>query len=214
MNWLFWKNDRHNELIDEIKRLAEQIAQVKDEVGEIGEGTAMSLQQLEELGGQLTKLTRVQYKSGQEIHANLEQLREGLAQAQQWQAEYGVKAEEVNILTQEKKYLLDILLRQLDEMDAVSAGLKDGDNAEWRLLLDQWRQRMITALADMGIYELDIIGKSFDPQVAEGVGLVPRRPDNGGSVPYEVAEIVRRGFTDREGRLLRKAQVITYQEVQ
>jgi len=31
-------------------------------------------------------------------------------------------------------------------------------------------------------------------------------------LPYEVAEVVKRGFIDNDGRLLRKAQVITYEE--
>jgi len=33
-------------------------------------------------------------------------------------------------------------------------------------------------------------------------------------IPYEVASVVKRGFIDRDGVLLRKAQVITYKEDQ
>ncbi|WP_171904677.1 hypothetical protein [Sporolituus thermophilus] len=31
-------------------------------------------------------------------------------------------------------------------------------------------------------------------------------------MPYEVAEVVKRGFLDSAGRVVRKAEVITYQE--
>ena len=50
-------------------------------------------------------------------------------------------------------------------------------------------------------------------QVAEGVGVIPREPGTDAVVPYEVAEVVKRGFVNSEGQVLRKAEVITYREV-
>jgi len=150
----------------------------------------------------LAKLTRLQYKSGQETQVKLEQLNQGLANVQQWQTEYDAKRE----------YLLDILLCQLDEIDRAGAGLDDRENNPWQPLLQQWSQRMIAAVAELSLYEIDILGKTFEPQVAECVGAVIRVQETDTPVSYEVAEVVRRGFVNSEGRLLRKAQVITYEE--
>lgn len=135
---------------------------------------------------------------------------QALAEVRQWQAEYRVKSEELNSLHGQREHLLNMLLCQLDEMDRACAGLKNKGNNAWQLLLQQWRQRIITALAEMGIREVDVLGKTFEPQVAECVGVVPGMPAS--AVPYEVAEVVKRGFANSEGIILRKAQVITYGE--
>lgn len=212
MSWLFWKKDRQRELDDTLNQIVFQLVEIKADIARTSERTEEDLQQGEEFGGQLVKLTRLQYKSGQETQVKLEQLSQGLAEVQEWQAEYGIKAENVSALSRQREYLLDVLLCQLDEIDIACAGIKDKENNTWQPLLNQWAQRIVAALAEMGIYETDIIGKTFDPQLAEGVGVTPRAPGTDAAVPYEVAEVVKRGFMNSEGRVLRKAEVITYRE--
>ncbi|WP_425058477.1 hypothetical protein SCACP_31300 [Sporomusa carbonis] len=213
MSWLFWKKDRHREFEHAVGLLASQQQEIKDAINEISKRTAENLQQQDEFSGQLAKLTRLQYKSGQEVQAKLEQLAQGLKAVRQWQAEYDAKTDSFITVSRQREYLLDVLLCQLDEIDMACAGLNDKENNAWQPLLHQWAQRIVAALAELGIYEVDIIGKTFDPQVAIGVGVMPRAPGTAANIPYEVAEVVKRGFVDSEGRLLRKAQVITYQEV-
>lgn len=213
MSWLFWKQDRQRELNDTVNQLVSQLVEMKTDIAQINERTAEGLQQWDEFSGQLAKLTRLQYKSGQETQVKLEQLSQGLAEVHEWQAEYGIKAESLNTLARQREYLLNVLLCQLDEIDMASAGIKDKENNTWQPLLNQWSERIIAALAEMAIYEVDVIGKTFDPQVAEGVGGIPRAPETDAAVPYEVAEVVKRGFVSSEGKVLRKAEVITFREV-
>jgi len=65
------------------------------------------------------------------------------------------------------------------------------------------------------------VGTSFNPTLAESIGTVVRQPVRTGTteeelvrvlLSYEIAEVVKRGFVYENGALLRKAQVITYQE--
>lgn len=207
MGLLFWQRNRQSELDVAVSRIFDQLKELKGDVAEIAAG---SLKQREEVAGQLAKLARLQYKTGQDTQVKLEQLTQALAEVRQWQAEYRVKSEELNSLHGQREYLLNTLLCQLDDMDRACAGCKDKENNAWLLLLQQWQQRIISVLTEMGICEVDVLGKTFDPQVAECVGVVPGIPAS--AVPYEVAEVVRRGFANSEGIILRKAQVITYGE--
>jgi len=201
MNWLFWKKDRHDDL-----------AAMKEEIAKIREAAVEGLPRWDELNGQLTKIMRLQYKAGQETQVKLEQLSNGMTKVQEWQSEYGVKTERLHALTQQREYLLEVLLLQLDEIDMACAGINDKEDNTWQPLFTQWAQRIITALSEMGIYEVDLVGKTFDPQIAEGVDSMPRMPGMKNSVPYEVAEVVKRGFVTIDGQVLRKAEVITFQE--
>lgn len=213
MSLLFWKKDRQRERDNTVNQIVSQLADIKADIAKINERTEAGLQQWDEFGRQLAKLTRLQYKSGQEIQVKLGELCQGLAEVQKWQAQYDIKAERLNTLARQQEYLLNMLLCQLDEIDMASAGIKDKENSTWQPLLNQWSQRIIAMLAEMNIYEVDVIGKTFDPQVAEGVGVIPREPGTDAVVPYEVAEVVKRGFVNSEGQVLRKAEVITYREV-
>lgn len=207
MGLFFWQRERRSELDGAVSRIVDQLKELRDDVAGIAAGI---LEQREEVAGQLAKLARLQYKTGQDMQTKLEQLTQGLAEVRQWQAEYGAKSEELNSLLRQREYLLNMLLCQLDEMDGACAGLKGEEDHAWQLLLQQWRQRIITALAELGICEVEVLGKTFEPQVAECVGVVPKTPAT--AVPYEVAEVVKRGFANSEGIILRKAQVITYGE--
>ena len=211
MSWLFWKRDRESEIDNAVSQLGSQLAEIKENIAKINERTANGLEQWEEFSGQLTKLTRIQYKGGQETHGKLEQLAQGIEKMQQWQ---NAEKESVHTLTRQREYLLDVLVCQLDEIDAAYAGLENREDHAWQSLLQQWAQRIIAAMAEVGIYEVDVVGKTFEPQVAEGVGVVPRTPGTIGDVPYEVVQVIKRGLMNGEGNLLRKAQVITYQEVE
>lgn len=92
-----------------------------------------------------------------------------------------------------------------------------------RPLLEQWAGQIVIALARAGIHETEHLGRSFDPEWAESIGTaapVPREAiavsgdgQDRSYVPYEVVEVVRRGFVGNDGRLLRKARVITVREV-
>ncbi|TWH48770.1 nucleotide exchange factor GrpE [Sporomusa sp. KB1] len=208
MNWFFWKSNNYKEMDTRIEQLDESLQQIKNIMLAMSNTVTECWEQQEESRGQLTKLTRLQYKSGQETQSKLEQLAQGLLVVQQLVA----GEERAAALKQQHQYALEVLLRQLDDIDSVSAGLIHTEDNAWQPLFKEWAQRIITALAEMGIYEIPVLGKVFDPQMAVGVSSVIRPAELATVTPYEVAEVVKRGFITGEGQLLRKAQVITYQE--
>lgn len=212
MNWFFWKKDKQDQSMIIMEQLSNQLLETKDQIRQLSDTTIVNSHQLEGLGDQLTKQTRIQYKSGQEIQSKLENITQNLVQAQQWQTECTTMEKELNGLHNHQELLLQVLLNQLDELDTAYTGFNGDVHTEWQPLFKQWIVRIISALAEIGIYEIDMIGQSFNPQMAEGLGVIPRPSDTEATIPYEIVQILKRGFIDHEGRLLRKAQVITYQE--
>ncbi len=214
MKWIFWQQDTPSKSELAIQQLTDQVSQLTDRIGELRDSMADNEMKLTELDGQMTKLTRLQFKTGQETQAKLEQLRQDLTGERKWQAEYERLADHTDGLLGQQRYVLEIMIQQIDEFDAVQAGLQAEAANAWRPLLDQWIRRSLTALAANGIQEIEAVGKSFDPQTADGVGVIPRPPDSTSAVPYEVAAIVRRGFINQAGEVLRKTQVIVYKETE
>ncbi|SDE81824.1 nucleotide exchange factor GrpE [Sporomusa acidovorans] len=212
MNWFFWKRNNCKEADTRIEQLDENLQQIKDMILAVGNTVNDCLLQQEESGKQLTRLTRLQYKSGQETQSKLEQVAQGLLAAQQWQDKCGELEAQASVWNRQRQYALDVLITQLDDLDSACAGFKGAESNDWQPLFAGWAHRIVTALAEMGIYEIEVIGKVFDPQIAEGLGTVLRPPAVEAAIPYEVAEVVKRGFINSEGQLLRKAQVITYLE--
>ena len=240
MSWFFEKKDNNSEIAARIEQVEERLRQINASVLEVSNGVAESLRQQAESSSQLTKLMRLQYKSGQETRGTLEELTHGLLEVRQWQAQYGdfeARAEEMG---RQRQCAVDALVAQLDDLDHIFTGLGGAMKETWQPVLQGWAQRIVTALAEMGIYEIKVLGQTFDPQIAEGVGVKDRPKKIEAReldeteieateieatemearglgtthfhVPYEVAEVVKRGFSSAEGQLLRKAQVITFQE--
>lgn len=214
VKWLFWQQDSPIKSELAVQQLTDQVSQLTDRIGELRDSMADNEMKLTELDGQLTKLTRLQFKSGQETQSKLEQLRQELAGERRWQAEYERLADHNDGLLGQRRHILEIIIQQLDEFDAVLAGLQAEAAGAWRPLLAQWIERSLTALATSGIQEITAAGKSFDPQTADGVGAIPRPSGSDSAVPYEVAAVVRRGFMNQAGEVIRKTQVIVYMETE
>ncbi len=212
MSWFFWQRTNGKEIDTRMDQLEERMQQINEITLDVSNKVAEILQQQAELGAQLTKLMRLQYKTGQETRGKLEELAHGLLTVQQWQAASGDMEERAEVLSRQSQGMIDVLVAQLDDLDSVCAGLNRAGNDAWLPLFEGWLQRIVTALAEIGIYEVNVIGKTFDPQMAVGVGVTARLPGVEAAIPYEVAEIVKRGFINGEGKLLRKTEVITYQE--
>lgn len=106
------------------------------------------------------------------------------------------------------------LLSQLDDVDVACDGMEEGTSDEWLPLLQQWSKKIIMTLSELDIKEIDVVGKTFEPRSADSIGTIPRSGLNSMDIPYEVASVVKRGFIDKDGVLIRKAQVITYKEGQ
>jgi molecular chaperone GrpE (heat shock protein) len=205
MNWNFWTQLRKPAVDDLLKQLNEQLSE-----------------QLNQIGDQVNKLARIQYKTGQELQSKMERLNTGLEALEQRQTLYDRDLKNLNILKNQVEYLTEVLINRLDDIDLLYVRLKGEGQETWQKLLEQWAFQLLEALEQIGICELNLTGSSFDPRLAESIGTVNSNTvftdslehGNGrAAVPYQIVEVVKRGFIYNDGRLLRKAQVITLQEV-
>ena len=201
MNWNFWTRPKKPAVDDLIKQLNEQLNQI---------------------GEQVNKLARLQYKTGQELQSKMERLNTGLEAVEQRQITYDRDLKNLNILKNQVEYLTEVLINRLDDIDLLYAQLKGEGQETWQKLLEQWAFQLLEALGQIGICELNLTGSSFNSRLAESIGTVNRNTvftesletgDGTAAVPYQIVEVVKRGFIYNDGRLLRKAQVITLQEV-
>lgn len=157
--------------------------------------------QINDIHAQVMKLTRLQYKATQNMQGQLEQITSQIECLQQTQNEAN---------TDELNALIERNIRWLDDMDQLNAQLQDGD--AWKPILQAWTDQLLASLKENGIVEIDVLGKQFNPQLAESIGTrsaLHTSTDEASYIPYQTLEVIRRGFIHRDGRMLRKAQVLT-----
>ncbi|MBF7081459.1 nucleotide exchange factor GrpE [Desulfallas sp. Bu1-1] len=222
MSWNFWRKLKKSKENVTLEQLNEQIMQIVAHISRQSEQIAKSNEQMAELGIQLNKLARLQYKTGQDMQVKLEKLMIGIDDARQhWQAARDAELTQLHAMERQIDSLMMVLINWIDDIDLISARLQDGEQEAWRQLLKKWAGQILTALAGIGVHELEVKGRSFNPQLAESIGTVACSPSAPGAsndghtrstVPYQVVEVARRGFVFNDGRLLRKAQVITMRE--
>ncbi|OAT82353.1 nucleotide exchange factor GrpE [Desulfotomaculum copahuensis] len=213
MGWKFWgKNKKPIDVLAAI--LPEQLQRMDKTLNALHDRATRNNDQLSEVAAQMNKIARMLYKTGQETHTGIKQLNTGLEALQQWQATHDIDAAGFSLLKHQVEHLVAMLIRWLDDIDMIRNRLETDGQNHWRHLLEQWTEQILAALAETGIQEINILGSSFNPQLAEAIGAVEMPPDEGQDVypPYAVVEVVRRGYITSEGRLLRKAQVITIKE--
>lgn len=165
------------------------------------------------LGEQISKLARMHYKSNQDVNHKLEQLQKLTTSITAWQQSESTDKQKLALTLQRTA---ENSIAWLDDMDAVCSRLQGTEHEAWRHLLTTWSEQLLNTLALANIHELKLLGASFDPQLSEAIGT---RPRTGGSeaastTPYQIVEVVKRGFIDGNGKLLRKAQVITLEEIE
>lgn len=187
LNWLFWrKKDQQQEAVLEEK--------------------------LVELGEQLSKLTRLQYKTGQDIQSKIDRIGDSLE---------SVKQDFAN--SRKDQLVIEALVGWLDDLDYAANSLGNQEEQKaWKQLMERWTQQLLITLASLGVREVDVLGRSYEPRLAESVQTVSRvewRESTSGlkqqdrePVPYEVVSIISRGFWLPDSTLFRKARVITLEE--
>lgn len=217
MRWLLGNNNERQKNAQAIRELTAEVQKYQEQIAQISSVLEERANREKELHEQLNKLTRIQYKAGQETQLKWEHLLQGLDSIQKWQDEFAGRTQNIAFLTRQNEQLLNALVLHLDEIDLTYAGVRSGGEA-WSDLLRQWADRIVIALNEAGVYEIDVLGKPFNPHLAEGMGVIDRDgADLAGDsadadISYEVAEVTKRGFMDASGRILRKAQVLTYKE--
>ena len=217
MRWKLW-NSKKNKTLTQVQEILTPISQ---HLTLLYQQVTGNTEQITEIGDQIRKLGRLQYKTGQDVQGKLEGLGTGLDVVQQWQLDNTIDKSRLDTLEQQIEHVTEIILVWLDDLDLLTASLRNREQELWQELLRKWTSQILQALQIHGIREIKMLGTSFNPKVAESIATMARKqviadmPNEESTripLPYEITEVVKRGFIDNDGRLLRKAQVITYEE--
>lgn len=104
-----------------------------------------------------------------------------------------VREEKTELIKTANKQFILKLLPFLDNLNKAEIFLKDSG-------LNMIKNNFLDILKEEGIEEIDIVGKEFDPTIAEAVDIGEGEQDN------LVLEVLRKGYTF-QGKVLRIAQV-------
>ena len=225
MKWNFWKKaEKKQETC--FSQLSAQLTVMSENMEKTAAHMAENLGQLTELGAQVQKVARIQYKTGQDTSGKLELLKVGLDTVQKQQDIQRTEATRIHELEYMVTETANTLIKWLDDIDMITDRLAGKEQGNWQTLLQQWSDQIMLALQKIGIWEIDLLGHTFMPQYAEAIGTVTQNDLNGQKnmrnlhsiannlpqEPYAVVKVIKRGYVFSGGQLLRKAQVITLQE--
>jgi molecular chaperone GrpE (heat shock protein) len=208
VNWKFWKqqksleDDRFDTISDSLKQLL----------------AAINAQPFERLEVQVTentelinRLSRLQYKMGQELINKVTPIYENLGDVTEF-CQKGQMSTELAIRENRNRILVSALIDSIDTIDGVLQNTRGNIPDEWQAFLNTIQGSELDGLAKVGVRELELLGSTFNPIFAEAVevrAIAELAEQNKARQPYEVIEVLRRGFIDGEGKVIRKAQVIT-----
>jgi len=191
MKFQFWKKKEKEKEDPQIKELQEATTDIHTQMGNLSD--------------QIKKLTRMQFKSSKNTEEKIDDLGSLLA----------VQSKQNDLIDRYEKqqdFFMENMIDLLDELDHVSSGIKEDDQA-WQALLDQWSRTIEKNLREMGVFEQHVMGQTFNPETAESLKTVGKdtlniRPE----VPYQIIAVIKRGYVSEKGRLIRKAKVVTVEE--
>lgn len=214
MAWRFWKNNKKFEKEQSLILLKEEVSQIIRKANKAEDYLQSFEGKLVEIDGQLEnnedaiqKLLRLQYKSSQEILKKLNQVNETINYSER----YIESEREKSKLIKEKNFIVERNIQWLDDIDLICDKIDEIEQEYWVQLLQSWQKQIIKSLETLRIYEIDVIGKTFNHKVAESISTV-KKEDNKEYLYYEVVNVLQRGFIFEDGTLLRKAKVITIEE--
>lgn len=204
MKW-FWKdNKKSSPELDAIKKLTEQNNQLQEQNIQLAE--------------QVTKLSRVQYKTGKYIQTKIDDLCDMIIKKEE-EGYSDLQGQLMQVQAQLEE-IIYFLIQRLDELDLISAHSVDSEQQVWLDMVKQWTKQILQQLARLGVLELQVLHTSFDPTIAESIGTISLQDaklkyQNAKlqvGMPYQIVEVSKRGFVLEKGNLLRKAQVITIEK--
>lgn len=192
MNWMFWKKKK------EIEQKTSTDEILKEEI--------IGLQKkVENLEDQMNKMVRIQFKTGKNMEEKMEEFGSFLT-------EFKKENELIVHYKNREKMMASHIIRLLDELDHVVSKLDDTEQG-WHKVFTQWINTLLKNLQEIGIYQLNVIDKSFDPKIAESIKTVTKNElYTAPKVPYQIVQIIHRGYISESGELIRKAKVVTVKE--
>lgn len=208
MNWKFWKqqklpeDDRLDSISDGLKQLLAATSELPFERLE---------EQITENSEQINRLSRLQYKMGQDLINKVTPVYDNLGDLTELCLK-GQASIELAIRENSNRILVSTLIDSVDLIDGVLQDTPEDIPNEWRTFLKAIQGSELEGLVKVGIREIELLGSTFNAAFAESVDvreISELAEQNRAMLPYEVIEVLRRGFIDGEGKVIRKAQVIT-----
>lgn len=207
MSWKFWitLSELHRD-VEKLQRLQSEAQQSADD-------------KLGVVTDQLAKLSRFVYRTNQDHTSKFDQFGASLTELLEVHAKLDAVSQQWQTAKRDTDSLVDGILHWLDDLDHLRAGLDQSAENPWMRMVDVWTEQLLESLKCVGIHELQVRRLAFDVRTAESVGTVrldtliqnQSVEENAMTtyLPYEVVQVVRRGFADADGRILRKATVLT-----
>ena len=130
-------------------------------------------------------------KSQQEILSWKDKYLRALADYQNFEKRVSIDKDELRKTA--NQFFIMRLLPFLDNLERAEAFVKDKN-------LQMVKDEYVKLLQQEGIEEVAVLGKEFDPYLAEAIDMIPAEKDN------IVVEVLRKGYKF-QGRLIRPAQV-------
>lgn len=211
MDWKFWKRNKETVEKQSLEIMHEKFNMIEGYLQRYDDRFEQINQNMDSNEDLIQKTLRLQYKSSQEILKKLEREDEIIDKMEVYSKRYIEIERERDNLISEKEYILERYIQWLDDIDLIYHNIDDQGQEYWIQLLQNWQNQILKSLEAVGIYEIDILGKSFNHVYAESVSTVEKE-DNREYEPYEVVDVLERGFISGNGILLRKVKVVTIKE--
>jgi molecular chaperone GrpE len=164
---------------------------------------------LDEINKSLARLGKEQWRANQQAETLVDQGKIAVEEMQQSSAALREQSDEHRRegarLREDAKATAAKVLTFIDSLDDVRVlALQHGD-AQWLKYIERLTADAVTMLQSIGLTEIPVVDRVFDPEEHEAVDTVERPV---GGRQYAVVEVVQRGFRYR-GTVLRRARVIT-----
>lgn len=204
MTWRWWSRK-------EARARHEEWSAALNEIHEIRDDVSRSREKLDQINEHVNKLGRLQYRTGQEHSAKLAGIDAALSELFQHQGSLDEASHRLQLVEERTDRLVAAMLRWLDDLDELLRQLGEDALSSWAPLLTQWMDQILRELSAIEVWELPVAGRSFDARFCEAAQSVEVDPSEG-HAPYEVLQVLRRGFARASGEIIRKALVVTARE--
>jgi molecular chaperone GrpE len=156
----------------------------------------------------LGRLGKQQLRATQQTELAIEELKAALERSKAMQEDLREQADEHRRRTQrleaEGRDARLAALSILDALDDLATVARQKNDPQWTSRVERLTARTLEALAEMGLTEVPSADVAFDERAHEIVDTT----DRGTRDPYQVVDVLRRGFR-YQGMVLRRAQVVT-----
>lgn len=217
MDWKFWRNKKSvknqvlESLMREVSLMNGKLSSMEGHLEKYNDKLHVTNEYLDNNQELIQKSLRLQYKYFQDILKEIEQLNNKIDKTSTYSEKYIEILRHNENLSKEKDYIIERYIHLLDDLDLIYDNLNMGGQEYWIQLFGNWQNQILKSLELVGLYEIDILGKSFNSSVAESINT-EKKEINKEYKPYEIVKILQRGFILEDGTLLRKAKVVTVEE--